>query len=85
MPAKKTKKPKPAPRKVHLQPGELDPLAGPLELALAKSGQNPSAFGYVHFGDPAFIGKMRKGRVFRDKMADKIRSVLAQFDVPVIE
>lgn len=54
---------------------ELDPLAPKVEEALLKSKMSATAFGYVHFGDPAFISKMRKGRMYRTKMANKIERV----------
>jgi len=54
----------------------LDPLAPRIEEFLLLSGMSQSHFGYVHFGDPAFILKMRQGRQFRRKMVDRIEKVL---------
>ena len=56
----------------------LDPLTPRLEEALILSGKNKSAFGYIHFGDPAFVKKMREGRNFRPAMATKIETVLRE-------
>ena len=56
----------------------LDPLAPRMEEALILSGKAASAFGYIHFGDPAFVKKMRDGRKFRAKTAAKIEEVLKE-------
>lgn len=55
---------------------ELDPLAPRIEEALLTSSVSQTAFGYIHFGDPAFIKKMREGRKFRRAMIEKIETVL---------
>jgi len=60
---------------------ELDPLAPRIEEALLLSGDSQSRFGYVHFGDPAFIKKMREGRRFTRKMVAKIEDVLAALSI----
>jgi len=57
-------------------PVQLDPLAPRIEEALILAGMSQSQFGYVHFGDPAFIKKMREGRQFRRTMTLKIESIL---------
>lgn len=59
----------------------LDPLAPRIEEALILLGMSQSRFGYVHFGDPAFIKKMREGRQFRRSMIDKIENVLKELDL----
>ena len=56
----------------------LDPLAPRMEEALILSGKAASAWGYVYFGDPAFVSKMRKGRKFRAKTAAKVEAVLKE-------
>lgn len=55
---------------------DLDPLAPRLEEALLLSGMSQTAFGYVNFGDPAFVKKMREGRKFRRAMTAKIEALL---------
>lgn len=60
---------------------ELDPLAARIEEALIVSGLSATRFGYLHFGDPAFIKKMREGRQFRTRVAERIEDVLAQIGV----
>lgn len=60
---------------------ELDPLAPRVEEALIVSGLSATRFGYTHFGDPAFIKKMREGRKFRTRVAERIEDVLAQIGV----
>ena len=57
-------------------PTDLDPLAPRLEEAFLLSGMSQTAFGYVHFGDPAFVKKMREGRQFRRAMPAKIEALL---------
>lgn len=58
---------------------DLDPLAPRLEEALMLSGKSVTKFSYVHFGDSAFIKKMREGRKFRQPMVVKIEAVLAEY------
>ena len=66
----------------HKMPGtqltavELDPIAARVEEHLLLSGMSQSKFGYVHFGDPAFIKKMREGRHFRQPMRDRLEAIL---------
>lgn len=55
-----------------------DPLAPRIEEALLLSGMSQTRFGYVHFGDPAFVKKMREGRQFRRPMIAKIESLLEE-------
>lgn len=55
-----------------------DPLAPRVEEALMLSKMSQTQFGYVHFGDPAFIKKMREGRRFRPSTAGKIEAVLQE-------
>lgn len=57
---------------------ELDPLAPRIEEAMIMLGMTQTAFGYKHFGDPAFIKKMREGRHFRRKMVAKIEEMLKE-------
>ena len=57
---------------------DLDPLAPRIEEALLLSGKSQTNFGYVFFGDPAFIKKMREGRHFRRAMIVKIEAMFAQ-------
>lgn len=57
---------------------DLDPLAPRLEEALLLSGMSQTAFGYVNFGDPAFVKKMREGRKFRRAMTEKIEALLKE-------
>lgn len=44
------------------KPVVLDPMLPRVEKALAKSGLSATAFGYMYFGDPAIVNKLRKGR-----------------------
>ena len=60
---------------------ELDPLATRLEEALLVSGMSQTRFSYTHFGDPAFVKKMREGRRFRRPMAEKVEAVLLELGV----
>lgn len=62
----------------HDKPVDLDPLAPRIEEALMLSGHSQTRFGYVHFGDPAFIKKMREGRKFRRPMVEKIEALLKE-------
>lgn len=59
----------------------LDPLAPRIEEALLMSEMSQTRFGYVHFGDPAFIKKMREGRGFRRPMITKIEALLKEIGV----
>lgn len=45
-----------------IKPVVLDPMLPRVEKALAKSGLSATAFGYLYFGDPALVNKLRKGR-----------------------
>lgn len=58
---------------------ELDPLAPRIEEALLLSGMSATQLGYTHFGDPAFVLKMRRGRQFRPRMAEKVETFLKEF------
>ena len=60
---------------------QLDPLAPRIEEALLLSGDSQSRFGYLHFGDPAFVKKMREGRRFTRKMVTKIEALLSTMAV----
>lgn len=44
------------------KPVVLDPMLPRVERALAKSGLSATAFGYMYFGDPGIVNKLRKGR-----------------------
>ncbi len=44
------------------KPVVLDPLLPRVEKALVKSGLSATAFGYLYFGDPTLVNKLRKGR-----------------------
>lgn len=57
---------------------DLDPLVPRLEEALLLSGMSQTKFGYTHFGDPAFVKKMREGRQFRQPMIVKIEALLTE-------
>ena len=57
---------------------ETDPLAPRIEEALLLSDMSQTKFGYVHFGDPAFVKKMREGRQFRAPMTAKIKTILEE-------
>lgn len=60
---------------------DLDPLAPRILEALLVSGMSRTQFGYVHFGDPAFITKLERGRKFRPATIEKINRVLKELDV----
>ena len=62
-------------------PIDLDPLASRIEEALILRGMSATAFGYLYFGDPAFVTKMRRGRQFRRRMIDRIETVLKEMDL----
>lgn len=57
---------------------DRDPLAPRIEEALLLSGMSQTKFGYTHFGDPAFIKKMREGRHFRRPMVKKVEELLTK-------
>ena len=50
-------------------------------VALILRGMSATAFGYLYFGDPAFVTKMRRGRQFRRRMIDRIETVLKEMDL----
>lgn len=52
-----------------------------IEECLLLTGMSASRFGYLHFGDPAFVKKAREGRTFRAKTRDKIEAVLKEAGV----
>lgn len=60
---------------------ELDPLAPKIEEALILSGMSQTRFGYQFFGDPAFIMKMRRGRIYRTKMVERIEKMFAEVGI----
>lgn len=45
-----------------MKPVVLDPMLPRVERALTKSGLSATAFGYLYFGDPAIVKKLRAGR-----------------------
>lgn len=59
----------------------LDPLAPRIEEALLHADMSATKFGYLHFGDPAFITKMRRGRRFYDSTRAKVEAVLMEIGV----
>jgi len=60
---------------------DLDDITSRIEEYLLQTGMSASRFGYVHFGDPAFIKKAREGRTFRAKTRDRIEAVLKEAGV----
>ncbi len=48
-----------------------------LERAMAASGMSQTRFGYLHFGDPGFMTRVREGHRLQRKTIEKIESVLA--------
>lgn len=56
-------------------------LVDRLEEALLLSGMSTTKFCYVHFGDPAFMARMRKGRQPRGAMIEKIETLLKEMGV----
>lgn len=58
----------------------LDPILPRLEKALLKSGLSATAFGYVHFGDPAIINRMRNGRKMHKLRRDAER-ICAEYGI----
>lgn len=53
-------------------------IAGRLEEALLLSGMSQTKFCYLHFGDPAFMTKLRKGRQVRATTREKIEALLKE-------
>lgn len=47
-----------------------------VEEALLRSGMTQTRFGYIHFGDPAFVKRMRDGHHLRKKTIERIHRVL---------
>lgn len=50
------------PEQIKKQKLGTDELLPRIEKALEKSGLSQTALGYMFFGDPAIIGKLRNGR-----------------------
>lgn len=71
--------------KKDVAPEERDPLADALENALLKSGKSATAFCYAEFGDPAFMTRVRGGRLFRPRMREHVLTVLEKYKVQVVE
>lgn len=55
---------------------ELDPLAAKMEEALLLSDMSATQFGYLHFGNPAFFTKMRRGNRFNRATITKVNALL---------
>jgi transcriptional regulator with XRE-family HTH domain len=51
-----------------------------VERARQRSGMTQSQFGYVHFGDPGVLARLREGKRLYQPTVDKIERVLALFD-----
>lgn len=51
-----------------------------VEKAFAASGMTATRFGYLHFGDPGFLKRLRKGGAVHKRTIDKIQNVLALFE-----
>lgn len=54
----------------------FDPLLPQIETALELYAVSATAFGYYACGDPALIGKMRKGMVLRTKRGERVARAL---------
>lgn len=50
-----------------------------LEQALTQSGMSQTKFGYLHFGDPGFLARMRKGVRLQKRTIVRIENVLDMF------
>ena len=57
---------------------ELDPLAAKMEEALLLSDMSATQFGYMHFGNPAFFTKMRRGNRFNRATIAKVNEILEE-------
>lgn len=62
-------------------PVSTDPLTSRIEEALLVTGMSATKFGYVHFGDSAFVKKAREGRQFRAATAAKLDAILNDLGV----
>jgi hypothetical protein len=62
------------------KPVVLDPMLPRVERALAKSGLSATAFGYMYFGDPGIVNKMRKGRNLKG-LRERMEALFAELKV----
>jgi hypothetical protein len=53
-------------------------FADSLERAMRASGMTQTMFGYLHFGDPGFMKRIREGHRLQRKTIAKIESVLVK-------
>lgn len=53
-----------------------DPLLKDLELTLDLYGISATRFGYFAVGDPALVGRVRKGMLLRDRRRQKVAKAL---------
>lgn len=54
----------------------FDPLLATIETTMELYGISMSAFGYYACGDPALVGKLKKGMLLRDKRSKKVAAAL---------
>mgnify|MGYP003443408928 CR=1 FL=1 len=62
------------------KPVVLDPMLPRVEKALVKSGLSATAFGYMYFGDPAIVKKMRNGRNLKG-LRERMEKLFAELKV----
>lgn len=55
---------------------DFDPLLPQIETALELYGVSQTAFGYYACGDPALIGKMKKGMLLRTRRSGRVARAL---------
>lgn len=52
-----------------------------MDAALRRSGMTQTKFGYLHFGDPGFFTRLRKGHALHGKTVERIENVLAEYEI----
>ncbi len=63
-----------------IKPVVLDPDLPRVERALKKSGLSATAFGYMYFGDPGIVNKLRKGRNLKG-LRERMQALLEELKV----
>lgn len=59
---------------------KYDPLLSRIEAALIEHDISATKLGYVVAGDPALVGKLRKGRNMRNALRCTVEAALARLE-----
>jgi hypothetical protein len=65
-------------------PTTPDPLLPRIEAAMKIHDLSATAFGYAAVGDPAIVGKMRKGMHLRQKRRERVEAYLTGLETEAI-